>query len=60
MDNRVDYDIGDPDTMGIFLQKRDKDDMYTYSWFHFFMFGALLKYKKLQRDLVERRKSVVR
>merc|ERR1712029_780446 len=32
---------------------------YTFSWFHHFMIGSLLKYKRLQEHHLARRKSIV-
>jgi len=50
-------DIQDPITMKLLL---DKKDPHTFLWSHHYVILSLLKYKKLQHNLMERRKSVVK
>ena len=44
------------ETLTVFLEQHPKDEA-AYSWFHWFMMGALLKYKNLQRRIMQKKIS---
>ena len=49
-------DIEQMETLTVFLEQHPKDEA-AYSWFHWFMMGALLKYKNLQRRIMQKKIS---
>lgn len=51
-----DADIEQMETLSVFLEQHPKDEA-AYSWFHWFMMGALLKYKNLQRRIMQKKIS---
>ena len=44
------------ETLTVFLEQHPKDEA-AYSWFHWFMMGALLKYKNHQRRIMQKKIS---